>query len=81
MRGLAYQEGVSLFGPTTDPDGWFSCEPIIIRGKVFNNRTSQVKSTVCTVKMARVGGQLIQKPASLVAQLFLAKPVSPSVMF
>ncbi|KAH9481702.1 hypothetical protein JR316_0006229 [Psilocybe cubensis] len=46
MRALAYQEGLPLFGPTIDPDGWFSCEPVVIRGKVFNSRNSQIKSTL-----------------------------------
>ncbi|KAF9048580.1 hypothetical protein BJ165DRAFT_1343134 [Panaeolus papilionaceus] len=47
LRQLAYQEGLSnLLGPTVDPEGWHSEEPIRIKGKIFNNREIDISCQV-----------------------------------
>ncbi|KAF8968091.1 hypothetical protein BDZ97DRAFT_1916318 [Flammula alnicola] len=42
LRRLAYQEGSPLLGPTVDLDGWYSPEPVRIKGKIFNTRALHV---------------------------------------
>ncbi|KDR78971.1 hypothetical protein GALMADRAFT_244680 [Galerina marginata CBS 339.88] len=46
LRRLAYQQGTPLLGPTMDPDGWFSTEPVQVRGSIFNDRTVEVGCTL-----------------------------------
>jgi len=46
LRRLAYQEGVSLIGPTVDLEGWHRSGPVKVEGKLFNNRPSDVACTV-----------------------------------
>ncbi|KAJ7778581.1 hypothetical protein DFH07DRAFT_876169 [Mycena maculata] len=49
-RQLAYQENVPIPGPEIDMDGWHSCPPVILKGKVFNNRRVEVQ---CVLSLAK----------------------------
>ncbi|KAJ7795866.1 hypothetical protein B0H14DRAFT_95669 [Mycena olivaceomarginata] len=46
LRQLAYQENSPLFGPETDPDGWYTLEPISVKGTLFSARTVEVRVTL-----------------------------------
>ncbi|KJA20578.1 hypothetical protein HYPSUDRAFT_216949 [Hypholoma sublateritium FD-334 SS-4] len=37
LRDVAYQEGTPLLGPSIDPYGWHSQEPIHIKGRIFKS--------------------------------------------
>ena len=45
LRQLAYREEFPLLGPTADPDGWHSKDPIRIEG-TLNGRHVQIGCTV-----------------------------------
>jgi hypothetical protein len=46
LRQLAYQDGVSLVGPTVDLESWYRCGPVKVEGKLFNNHPSDVACSV-----------------------------------
>ena len=46
LRQLAYQDGVSLVGPTVDLESWYRCGPVKVEGKLFNNHSSDVACSV-----------------------------------
>jgi hypothetical protein len=54
LRLLAYQENSPLWGPDADPEGWYTLEPVRIRGKVFNTRSVDAKCTVGDPKLSIV---------------------------
>ncbi|PPQ92237.1 hypothetical protein CVT25_008919 [Psilocybe cyanescens] len=47
LRRVSYQEGTTLLGPTIDPEGWYSDNPVTIKGTLFNNRTIHIVCTLC----------------------------------
>lgn len=49
LRQLAYQENSPLLPPETDPEGWRTLTPVIVRGSVFTARNVDVK---CTLSLA-----------------------------
>lgn len=40
VRQLAYQEKSPLIGPSRDPEGWHTLEPVTIRGMAFDKHVS-----------------------------------------
>jgi len=50
LRQLAYQEGTPLPGPSCDPDGWKTLQPLIARGTMFKSRQVEVR---CTLSLAK----------------------------
>ncbi|KAF5372740.1 hypothetical protein D9615_010121 [Tricholomella constricta] len=50
LRQLAYQQGTSLAGPHSDPDGWKSLRVVTARGLMDRNRQVEVQ---CVVSLAK----------------------------
>jgi hypothetical protein len=50
LRQLAYQEGTPLPGPSSDPDGWKSLQPVTSRGTMFKSHQVEVQ---CTLSLAK----------------------------
>ncbi|CAA7267040.1 unnamed protein product [Cyclocybe aegerita] len=50
LRQLAYQQFLPLPGPFTDPEGWKTLRPVLVRGMMF--RTQRVEAK-CTLSLAK----------------------------
>ncbi|TFK40191.1 hypothetical protein BDQ12DRAFT_628002 [Crucibulum laeve] len=49
-RQLAYQQGASLPGPSSDPEGWKTLRPVAARGVMFKSKKVEVR---CTLSIAK----------------------------
>jgi hypothetical protein len=64
LRQLAYREHTLLPGPESDPDGWKTLHPVVIRGSIFNARHV---SATCKVSLLNASSVETLQPSTIIA--------------
>jgi hypothetical protein len=49
LKQLAYQQFLPLPGPLSDPEGWKTLRPVVVRGVAFKSRQVDARCTVSTL--------------------------------
>lgn len=51
LKQLAYQQFLPLPGPLSDPEGWKTLRPVLLRGVTFRSRQADARCTVSSFRL------------------------------